>query len=114
MFYISSKGLKKMASDTRKFAFVGSGVNAVTNIIGWAVMKDGYSPLLVAAVSVLWFIAFQFGALILYSIAETSRNSRHPPSASGKQRPKSSRLRRATSGPAPPKIVRPHQKHRQA
>lgn len=87
MFYISSNGLKKMAADTRKFAFVGSGVNAVTNIIGWAVMKDGYSPLLVAAMSVLWFIGFQFGALMLYSIAESNRNTNHARAASSKLRP---------------------------
>jgi hypothetical protein len=86
MFYISSNGLKKMAADTRKFAFVGSGVNAVTNIIGWAVMKDGYSPLLVAAMSVLWFIAFQFGALMLCSIAESNRSTRNVQSVSRKRR----------------------------
>ncbi|EGQ63349.1 hypothetical protein GGI1_18829 [Acidithiobacillus sp. GGI-221] len=55
MFYISKASLKNLAKDTRRFSFVGSGVNAVTNLVGWSVMHHQESPMVMAGLAILWF-----------------------------------------------------------
>ncbi|MHB1641404.1 MAG: hypothetical protein ACYCS8_01930 [Acidithiobacillus sp.] len=59
MFYISKAALKNLAKDTRRFSFVGSGVNAVTNLVGWSVMHHQESPIVMAGMAILWFVVFQ-------------------------------------------------------
>lgn len=74
MFYISKAALKNLAKDTRRFSFVGSGVNAVTNIVGWNVMHHQDNAIAMAGLAVLWFIVFQVVALIIDSLAEDNKN----------------------------------------
>ncbi len=71
MFYISKASLKNLAKDTRRFSFVGSGVNAVTNLVGWGVMHHQESPMVMAGLAILWFVVFQVIAMIVDSLAES-------------------------------------------
>jgi len=71
MFYISKASLKNLAKDTRRFSFVGSGVNAVTNLVGWSVMHHQESPMVMAGLAILWFVVFQVIAMIVDSLAES-------------------------------------------
>lgn len=76
MFYISKASLKNLAKDTRRFSFVGSGVNAVTNLVGWSVMHHQESPMVMAGLAVLWFVVFQVIAVIVDSLAEGHEKGR--------------------------------------
>jgi hypothetical protein len=71
MFYISKASLKNLAKDTRRFSFVGSGVNAVTNLVGWSVMHHQESPMVMAGLAILWFVVFQVIAVIVDSLTES-------------------------------------------
>jgi hypothetical protein len=71
MFYISKAALKNLAKDTRRFSFVGSGVNAVTNLVGWSVMHHQESPIVMAGMAILWFVVFQVIAVIVDSLTES-------------------------------------------
>ena len=70
MFYISKASLKNLAKDPRRFSFVGSGVNAVTNLVGWSVMHHQESPMVMAGLAILWFVVFQVIAVIVDSLTE--------------------------------------------